>query len=66
MISGLLKLLDVPRYIWEQTGETVTYCAVRKWAEIGEIRLLQPSDKSTHRKWTTKKLVDEFIRRHSE
>jgi hypothetical protein len=66
MIPDLIKLNDVPQYIHQQTGQEVTMYSVRRWAEIGEIPLLEPQDRDRRFKWTTKQFVDEFIERWSE
>lgn len=65
MIPDLIKLTDAPHYIFTQTGQYVKLYSVRRWAEIGEIPLVNPQDRDRRFRWTTKQAVNEFIRRHS-
>lgn len=62
MIPDILKLTQVQRYIFQQTGVMIKQQMIRKWAKQGQFNLIQPLDKSKY--YTTKRSVDSFIRRN--
>ena len=61
MIPDLLKLRDVPKYVRQRTGVSVS---LERLIKTGEIEVVQPPKENARFRYTTKKAVDRFIRGH--
>ena len=61
MIPDLLKLKDIPKYVRQRTGVGMS---LERLMKTGEIELIQPPRENARFKYTTKRAVDRFIRRH--
>lgn len=66
MVKDLIKIKDVPHYIFQKTGITITEAFVRFWVDFGELPLVKPLDKDKRFSWTLKRYVDQMIERYSE
>lgn len=66
MVKDLLKLNDVPPYIFQKTGTMITKYRLRLWVNSGELPLVKPRDNDKRFKWTLKRYVDQVIERYSE
>ena len=66
MVKDLIKLTDVPQYIFQKTGIMVTKYRLRFFINNGDLPLVTPSDKDKRFKWTLERYVDQVIERYSK
>jgi len=66
MVKDLVKLTNVPQYIFQKTGVMVTKYRLKLWVKNGELPLVKPLAEDKRFKYTLKRYVDQVVGRYSE
>jgi len=67
MVKDLIKLIDVPQYIFQKTGVMITKYGLRFFVNSGDLPLVSPQTGVDKRfAWTLKRYVDQVIERYSK